>query len=900
MAHTYDENALTFFKNKQYTREGQSLDERISEITEKVREYEDMYSHGLADRIKDMIERKILIPSTPQWSNFGRPKDKDSKTQPLNCSCNIVNYTDSIAGIYFTHGEIAMLSKLGAGVGASFLHVSETGTEIDKGFFSNDKLDWIEDSVRVAQKVSQTNRRGYTVPFISIEDKSFYKLMERADKKNPDKKDPLVTNNVGIILPEDFWDKLPNNPELKKRYLQVIQQRREKGKIYLLDVRNCNKNLSPVYEKLGHKVDTTNICCVTGDTKVLTSKGHIPIIEGLDKEHLVWNGEEYTKTTFKKIAVDQPIYRVTFSNGQVLDCTENHNFYVSPGYGKKSVKKTLSELQVGDKMEKFNLPTIEGTEVLESAYTQGFFSGDGTMSDKYPYIFLYGEKKSLSEYIDKRANKLNGEPLIRTSKCSDRVEVGIPEYIKPKNFVPSASYTIKSRLEWLSGLLDSDGTVTTNKSDSQTFQISSTNKEFLIEVQLLLQELGCYSKISKGKDSGVYQLPKNDGTGDMGDYYCKDVYRLLISTNSLYKLMLMGLDTKRVVPEIKKPQRDASYFNVVESIESLETRQDVYCFTELSRGRGVFNGVLTGQCEIVSPSYEDKTMTCIIASLNLVHWDEIEKNPQMIKDAYMFLDINVEEYIKLTEGVPFLERARKSAIEKRDIGLGTMALHSLFQQRGFAFGDIGSRILNNQIYSTLREVGEEYAKEMGEKLGSPLLCQEAGLVRRNVSLLAIAPNKSSAMFAGNVSGGVEPYISNYFVNDLAGVHSVFKNPYLKEVLNKYGKDTVEVWESISKNSGSVQHLDFLDKEYKDVFRTANEISPKDMIDLASDRQRFIDMAQSLNLFGRPNYTLQDVYNIHKYAFDKGIKTLYYYYPAGHASIEKTNGEAWDDCVSCAD
>ena len=565
MAHTYDKNALTFFKNKQYTREGQSLDERILEIVEKVREYEHLYSDGLADRIRDLIERRVLIPSTPQWSNFGRPKEEGSKTQPLNCSCNIVNYTDSIAGIYFSHGEVAMLSKLGAGVGASFLHVSETGTEIDKGFFSNDKLDWIEDSVRVAQKVSQTNRRGYTVPFISIEDKSFYDLMARADKKNPNKYDPLVTNNIGIILPEDFWDKFAEDRELKKRFLQVIQQRESKGKIYLLDVRNSNKNLSPVYEKLGHEVDTTNIC----------------------------------------------------------------------------------------------------TEVL-------------------------------------------------------------------------------------------------------------------------------------------------------------------------------------------------------------------------------------------SPSYSDKTMTCIIASLNLAHWDEIKENKQIIKDAYMFLDINVEEYIKLTEGVPFLERARKSAIDKRDIGLGTMAFHTYLQSKGFAFGDVGSRILNNQIFSTIREVGEEYAKEIGEKLGSPTLCQEAGMVRRNVSLMAIAPNKSSAMFAGNVSGGIEPYISNYFVNDLAGVHSIFKNPYLQKALEQYEKNTDEVWESISKNSGSVQHLEFLTQEHKDVFRTANEISPKDMIDLAADRQKYIDMAQSFNLFGRPNYTTQDVYNMHKYAFDRGIKTLYYYYPAGHAAIEKTNGEAWDDCVSCAD
>lgn len=709
MAHTYDKNALTFFKNKQYTREGQTLDGRISEIVEKVREYEHLYSEGLADRVRDLIERRVLIPSTPQWSNFGRPKEEGSKTQPLNCSCNIVNYTDSIAGIYFSHGEVAMLSKLGAGVGASFLHVSETGTEIDKGFFSNDKLDWVEDSVRVAQKVSQTNRRGYTVPFISIEDKSFYDLMARADKKNPNKHDPLVTNNIGIILPEDFWDKFAEDRELKKRFLQVIQQRESKGKIYILDVRNSNKNLSPVYEKLGHEVDTTNICCVTGDTKVLTNVGEVEIKDLVGKETVVWNGSGWSKVKPFSTGVSNNMYKVT---------VKLHNSSDEP-------------------------------------YYNGF-------KDLY---------------------------------CTD-----YHKWFRKNNSV-------------------------------------------------------CLTK----------QLVKGD---------------LLIDN--------LTLDGQKVTQEV------VDVYKV--DLGEVET----FCFHEEEKHRGVFNGVLTGQCEIVSPSYSDKTMTCIIASLNLAHWDEIKENKQIIKDAYMFLDINVEEYIKLTEGVPFLERARKSAIDKRDIGLGTMAFHTYLQSKGFAFGDVGSRILNNQIFSTIRQVGEEYTKEIGEKLGSPTLCREAGMVRRNVSLMAIAPNKSSAMFAGNVSGGIEPYISNYFVNDLAGVHSVFKNPYLQKALEQYEKNTDEVWESISKNSGSVQHLEFLTQEHKDVFRTANEISPKDMIDLAADRQKYIDMAQSFNLFGRPNYTTQDVYNIHKYAFDKGIKTLYYYYPAGHAAIEKTNGEAWDDCVSCAD
>lgn len=562
----YKKNQIRFFKNSNYLQGGETLQERIDAIVGVVEKYEYLYSDGLAKRVKYLIENQILIPSTPIWSNLGREEKDDSKSHPLPCSCNVVTVGDSIQDIYYAYGELAMLSKLGAGVGTDWTLVSETGTELEEGFYTNDKLDWIEDGVRVTRKVSQNSvRRGYSVPFISIMDKSFYDLMDRASKLNSDSRDPLVANNIGITLPSGFWEDIKTDKELQKRFLQVIEQRMEKGKIYILDIDNCNINQSPVYKKLGHQVTTSNICQ-----------------------------------------------------------------------------------------------------------------------------------------------------------------------------------------------------------------------------------------------------------------------------------------------------------------------------------------------EVTTPSYTDKTFACILSSLNLIHWDKIESDPQIIKDAYMFLDIIVEEYIRLTEGVPFMEKARKSAMEKRDIGLGTLGLHELFQVKGFAFGDMGSRVLNNKIYSTIREIGEEVTKDLGERLGSPKLCKEAGLTRRNVSLMMIAPNKSTSFLAGETSMGIEPYISNYFVHDLKGIHSTFKNPHLRKVLKKLGKDTVETWESISKNGGSVQHLKFLTEEQKDVFKTAVEISPKDLLDLASDRQKYIDMAQSLNLFNRGHYTLKDVYDIHKYAFSKGIKTLYYFFPSGHAAIDKSSTMAWDDCVACAD
>ena len=560
-----EEAQIEFLREGQYIKNNETPHQRFKQIVEKVREYENLYSEGLADRIEYMIDKNIFSLSTPSLANFGREFDEDAKSQDLPASCYIVTVGNSIADIYNSLGQTAMASKLGGGVGTDYQLVTQKNTKLEEGFYSNSKLDWIEDSVRTAQKVSQgAVRRGYNTPFISILDEDFYELMKRIDKTNPDKNDPLINNTIGIILPKGFRDDLGSNDEYKKRYLMVLKARQKTGKVYMLDVNNANENSSPVYKKLNLSICATNIC----------------------------------------------------------------------------------------------------TEFLQ-------------------------------------------------------------------------------------------------------------------------------------------------------------------------------------------------------------------------------------------PLFTDMTSVCVIGAMNLVHWNIIKENPQMVKDAFMFLDIMNEEYIKLTEGVPFMEKARKSAMQKRDIGLGALGFHELLQSEDLAYGDIGSRILNKDIFKFIRDLGEQYTQEIGAKLGSPLICEFAGMVRRNASLMMIAPNKSTSFISGATSGGFEPFMSNFFMKTLAKKQFVFKNKHLVKLLESLGKNTTDVWESIMQNNGSVQHIDFLSDEQKSVFLTFAEISPKDIIDLAADRQVYIDMGQSLNLVFRKNYTLQDVYDIHKYAWDKGIKTLYYGYTSAHAALEK-DGKSWDNCVSCAD
>lgn len=556
---------IEFLREGQYIEDNETPLERFTDIVNKVREYESTYSEGLADRVAYMLDKNILSLSTPVLGNFGRKRDKNKKTNDLPASCYIITTGDSIVDIYNSIGQVAVASKLGGGVGTDFQLVSQKGTKLSEGFYSNSKLDWIEDGVRTAQKVSQgAKRRGYNTPFISIDDNDFEGLMERIDKSNPDKNDPLVNNTVGVVLPQGFDERIKTDKVLQKRYLDVLKARKKTGKVYLVNTDNCNKNNSPVYKDLELTTWTSNIC----------------------------------------------------------------------------------------------------TEFLQ-------------------------------------------------------------------------------------------------------------------------------------------------------------------------------------------------------------------------------------------PLFPDLTSVCVISALNLIHWEEIKSNPQIIKDAIMFLDIVNEEYIKLSEGVPFLEKANNSAKQKRDIGLGVIGFHEYLQMNECAFGDILSRYLNKEIFSTIRKFAEEATLEMGEKLGSPGYCKKAGMVRRNASLMMIAPNKSTSFISGGTSGGIEPFMSNIFMKSLAKIQYVWKNKHLEKLLQSKGKNTIEVWDSIQDNNGSVQHLDFLIADEKDVFKTFAEISPKDIIDLTADRQVYIDMGQSLNLIFRKNYTMKDIYDIHKYAWDKGVKTLYYAYNSAHAALEK-DGEAWDSCISCAD
>jgi len=276
--------------------------------------------------------------------------------------------------------------------------------------------------------------------------------------------------------------------------------------------------------------------------------------------------------------------------------------------------------------------------------------------------------------------------------------------------------------------------------------------------------------------------------------------------------------------------------------------------------------------EICLSSGPDESFVCVLSSINLLHWDEIVKT-DAIETLTYFLDTVTEEFIEKSSGVKFLEAANNFAKRQRAIGLGVLGWHSLLQSKMIAFESMEAKFLNTQIFRIINERSLKASKEMAEKYGEPELLMGYG--ERMSTRIAIAPTTSSSFILGQVSSGIEPINSNYFVKDLAKGVFPYKNPILVELLEKYGKNTKEVWSEILIRGGSVQKLDFLSEHEKDVFKTFGEISQKEIVIQASARQKYIDQSQSLNLMVPPDAEAKEVSQLLIEGWKLGVKTFYY-------------------------
>jgi len=307
--------------------------------------------------------------------------------------------------------------------------------------------------------------------------------------------------------------------------------------------------------------------------------------------------------------------------------------------------------------------------------------------------------------------------------------------------------------------------------------------------------------------------------------------------------------------------------------------------------------------EIMLPTNEDWSFVCCLSSINVLHYEKW-KDTDAVETMIYFLDAVISEFVEKLEFYKkssdlddqqtflFMERAYKFASEHRALGLGVLGWHSLLQSKMLSFNSQEAYYLNTEIFKLIKNKSYKASEELAAKFGEPKVLRGDG--RRNTTLNAVAPTTSSAFILGQVSQGVEPIWSNIYVKDIAKTKTTIKNPFLIKLLEEKGMNTPETWNSIRDKDGSVQHLDFLTTEEKDVFKTYCEIDQMDIIYQAANRQNYIDQGQSINLMVHPNMSAKEINKLYVKGWELGLKSLYYQHSMNAAQQFKQNKE----CASC--
>ena len=307
--------------------------------------------------------------------------------------------------------------------------------------------------------------------------------------------------------------------------------------------------------------------------------------------------------------------------------------------------------------------------------------------------------------------------------------------------------------------------------------------------------------------------------------------------------------------------------------------------------------------EIMLPSDHKWSFVCVLSSINLLHYDKW-KNTDAVETMVYFLDAVITEFLEKLESYKdsenrddrqtflFMERAYNFAKENRALGMGTLGWHSLLQSKMLPFDSQEAYDLNSEVFKTLKEHSYQASELLADKFGEPEVLKGYG--RRNATLNAIAPTTSSAFILGQVSQGIEPIWSNIYVKDIAKIKTTIKNPFLVKLLKEKGMDNPDVWRQIRDKDGSVQDLNFLSENEKEVFKTYSEIDQLVIIYQAANRQNHIDQGQSLNIIVHPETSTKEINKIHVTAWKLGLKSLYYQHSMNAAQKFKQKKE----CESC--
>jgi len=614
---------------------------------------------------------------------------------------------------------------------------------------------------------------------------------------------------------------------------------------------------------------SSNLCCVTGDTKILTREyGHIPIKDVAGQTLECWNGTSWSKTPLFQTSERSKVFSVTLSNGAVIRATDYHKWYIKNDYDNPPKQVTTLQLQPGDKLEKFSLePITHGTKVLEYAYESGFKTGDGSdLENGRAHIHLYSEdKQSLIKYMRGYTSVLTDQSVNKAGGSRITLYYGkdAKGRLLPKFVVPSNEYSVKSRLLWLAGLIDSDGCLTDN-AGAQSVQIVSIEFDFLEEVRLMLQELGVDAKVVERTKAGYRTMPTNDGEGGVKEYWCKATRALLIPHGGLVALHELGYEGYRIILPSERRQRNATAFVKVVSVEDKGDVEPTFCGNELIHHKLMFNGVLTGNCEIILPTRASKypssqtiedittreyttitteqtglTALCNLSSINVDRWMEMTLSElrAVAKELLEASDNLIDYQAYPTKNGEIFNR------KFRAIGIGMNNLAYYYAKRNIKFSDEAAKVHMERISKSIHTVFNEASYNLALERGSFEWIHRTNITepRRFATLFAIAPTATSSLII-NATEGIEPV--SKILSEKTGTYS-----------------TKQIVPGIL--------------EYGMSYELAADIPTAALYELAAIRQKYLDQGQSVNTYAKDPESAYEVIKDIIYAESIGLPTLYY-------------------------
>lgn len=860
-----------------------------------------------AMRFFTLMREGIFLPNTPTLSNAGTE-------EPMLSACFGLPVNDSFegpGGIYDSLTNSARIFKLGGGVGYNFSNLRPQGDKVKStdGVASGpiSFMSLYDANVNVIKQGGR--RRGAAIGILNDDHQDIKKFVVCKKEEGS-----LKNFNISVIVKD--LNKI--DEELFDMIVDGIWNNGEPGLLFYDNINrgNPNAHIGDIY--------TCNPC-VVGNTLLLTNYGYLPIKELVGKEVQAWNGFGWSNVKPRITGYDQELMKIEFSDGTSLTCTPYHGFKVFVGNSRNGLefKKEAHELVVGDKLAKCGYPVMAGAKKLENAYTHGFFSGDGFYDNyhKCNAIRLYGEKTKLVDYLNS----------VHTREENNRTYVKLDSSINYiKEFVPNAEYTCESRLEWLAGIIDSDGCV---NDVGGSVTVSSINKQFLVDIKLMLNTLGCNGTVSLMKKAVKKMMP--DGNGGLKEYNCKDCYRLVLSASSINDLNKLGLTTHRV-SVAGNPNRNASRFVTVKSITKLDHTETVYCANEPKNHTLIFNGVYTMQCGELPIGVDPETgggEACNLGSINVSKcvdwgfpsWYDWKKLNDITRDATVFLDTVIDANMYPTPAIT------EMALRTRKIGLGIMGLHDALIMMEYAYNSHEGRMIAKDIMNSINRVAQETSKKLGIELGcypawKGSEWEKMGIPMRNSTLTCIAPTGTISILAG-CSSGIEPYYNWVYERDntMGGKYFICV-PIFEEMINRlvnemspidikkhlYEYYNVIVFDTVDdddftkptewyiQNSddteyfgdirekfidcikqdcfekGTIQHMKFIPEKTRKVFVNALDISPEDHIKMQAELQAYCDNSISKTVNMPNSATKKDVANAIRLAHRLGCKgfTMY--------------------------